>query len=102
MLSVWWLFRAPKVEAAPVKPIKVKSGSKPSVAAPAPAPVEAASASNKPGVSISSLLKSQAKKKGPVAPTHVLFRRLFKSSSAADVTAFASSPDGRVSVMTSF
>lgn len=103
VLSVLWLFRAPKAADAGKAAKNAKAKAKnsqpqtadapvPTAAVPAPAPAALQ------GKSIASLMKSQGKRKGPAVPTHALFGRLFKSSGNADVTCFAVSPDGRVSV----
>jgi hypothetical protein len=101
LLSVMWLFRAPKVveSSKPAKSAKAKSTlAQPPSQSSAVATSQAANsaANQQQGKSIATLLKSQGKRKGVVAPTHPLFRRLFKASGNGDVTCFAASPDGRV------
>lgn len=101
LISVVWLFRAPKVveSSKPTKAGKSKSAAAQPVtqsAAAVASQAGSASATQPQGKSIASLLKTQGKRKGVVAPTHPLFHRLFKASGNGDVTCFAASPDGRV------
>ena len=101
-LSVWFIFRAPK-QAQAAKPAKAKAGKdskqpQPQTDAAVPEPAAAAVAGAPQGKSLSALVKSQGKRKGPAVPAHPAFIRLFKSSGSCDVTCFAASSDGRVSL----
>lgn len=94
VVSVWFLFRAPKVPTPP----KPKDTNKPKqVQPPKDKPVVGgAGGTHESGQSIASLVKAQAKRKGATVPSHPLFVRNFKSSGHGDITCFAVSPDGRV------
>lgn len=97
ILSVVWLtwgtgWRTTQEKSAAGKAGKGKPTSKPAAVETAPVPKQP----QQKGQSLATLKAQAGKKKGPAAPSHPLFTRLFKSSSGDDASCFALSPDNRV------